>query len=666
MKASRDTSNGNAPSSTRVGQSSRGPRRTADATRPSGSGCIFEEEYYRAGAPQRVTQNGIFLLAPTLFEFGTPDQRDRFLPKMASGEETWCQGWSEPDAGSDLAGISSRAVRDDTAGGWRLTGQKTWTTRGAFCTHLFGLYRTDPAAERHHGLTYFLVPLDSPGVTVRGFGRLDGDEGFAEVFCDDVFVPDDLVLGAVDQGWKVAMATTGSERGLTLRSPGRFLATAARLVELARARGVDDPLVRQRVAQAQIDAEAYQLQTLATVTKLSSGERPGAESSLTKVFWSELDVQLHETALGLLGTRCRARRLPLDEGLAVRALGTDLRGDQRDPTQRDRRTRPRPPAEVAAMRFAFTDDQLAFRDAVRDLLAKECPPSVVRDAWTNPTGRTTAAWTALGEMGVLGALVPEADGGLGLCELDVVLLAEETGRVALPEPFVEHALVGAPLLATRAVASGIQTVTAGDPFVPYADTADTIVCLGHESFVVERTDAELSAHRSVDHSRRLFSVEAMGTARPLGADDVSRARWRANLGFAAQLVGLGQHLLDTTVEYVIERKQFGAPIGSFQAIKHKLADVRIALEFAAPLVYRAAYSMTVGDPAAPTHVSMAKAAAADAATLAARHALQCHGAMGYSFEYDLHLWIKRVWALAAAWGDATRHRELVARAILDR
>ncbi len=183
---------------------------------------IFEEEYYRAGAPQRVTQNGIFLLAPTLFEFGTSAQQDRYLPAMASGEETWCQGWSEPDAGSDLAAIKAKAVRDDAAGGWRLSGQKTWTTRGAFCTHLFGLFRTDPEAQRHHGLTYFLVPLDTPGVTVRGFGRLDGDEGFAEVFFDDVLVTDDLVLGEVHEGWRVAMATTGSERGLTLRSPGRF------------------------------------------------------------------------------------------------------------------------------------------------------------------------------------------------------------------------------------------------------------------------------------------------------------------------------------------------------------------------------------------------------------------------------------------------------------
>ncbi|MGH9031525.1 MAG: acyl-CoA dehydrogenase family protein [Acidimicrobiia bacterium] len=263
---------------------------------------IFEEEYYRAAAPQRVTQNGIFLLAPTLFEFGSREQQDRILPRMASGEETWCQGWSEPDAGSDLAGIRSKAVRDETAGGWRLSGQKTWTTRGAFCDRMFGLFRSDPDAERHHGLTYFLVDLAAEGVTVRGFGRLDGDEGFADVFLEDVFVPDADVLGDVDQGWGVAMATTGSERGLTLRSPGRFTATADRLVELYRRAGADDDArLRDDVVQGWMDAEAYRLQTLRTVTALSDGARPGAESSLTKLFWSELDVRLHETALRLLG-----------------------------------------------------------------------------------------------------------------------------------------------------------------------------------------------------------------------------------------------------------------------------------------------------------------------------------------------------------------------------
>jgi alkylation response protein AidB-like acyl-CoA dehydrogenase len=261
---------------------------------------IFEEEYYRAGGPQRVTQNGIFLLAPTVFEFGTQDQQDRILPRMAAAEELWCQGWSEPNAGSDLAGIQSRATEVD--GGWLLSGQKTWTTRGAFCTHLFGLFRSDPTSERHKGLTYFLVPLDTDGVTVRGFGRLDGDEGFAEVFFSDAFVPDDAVLGGVDNGWSVAMATTGSERGLTLRSPGRFLATTSRLLQLNHSLHVPrDGAIRQRLVDAWMRAEAYQLFTLDTVTRLSEGGTVGAESSINKIWWSELDVDLHELALDLLG-----------------------------------------------------------------------------------------------------------------------------------------------------------------------------------------------------------------------------------------------------------------------------------------------------------------------------------------------------------------------------
>jgi alkylation response protein AidB-like acyl-CoA dehydrogenase len=263
---------------------------------------IFEEEYYRAGAPQRVTQNGIFLLAPTLFEFGTAEQQERFLPGMAAADDLWCQGWSEPDAGSDLAGIKSRAVRDQMEGGWRVTGQKTWTTRGAFCNWLFGLFRTDPDAERHRGMTYLLVPLDAPGVTVRGVGRLDGDEGFAEVFFEDVFVPDDCVLGEVNEGWSVAMATTSSERGLTLRSPGRFTAAVDRLIDLARRTGADqDAELRVRLTQMFSDAEAYRLYTLADVTDIVEGRSPGARSSLNKLWWSEMDVRIHELAVDLLG-----------------------------------------------------------------------------------------------------------------------------------------------------------------------------------------------------------------------------------------------------------------------------------------------------------------------------------------------------------------------------
>lgn len=262
---------------------------------------VFEEEYYRAGAPARVTQNGIFLLAPTLFEFGTREQQERLLPRMAGAVDLWCQGWSEPGAGSDLASITSRA-EPGADGGWTLNGQKTWTTRGAFCTHLFGLFRTDPAANRHRGLGYFLVPLDAPGVTVRGFARLDGDEGFAEVFLDDVPVGADAVLGAPDRGWQVAMATTGSERGLTLRSPGRFVATFERLRRLAAQHPdrVDDG-VRDLLVQCWLETESYRLATLAAVSQISVGRPPGAESSLTKLHWSELDIRMHEAAAVLRG-----------------------------------------------------------------------------------------------------------------------------------------------------------------------------------------------------------------------------------------------------------------------------------------------------------------------------------------------------------------------------
>ena len=195
---------------------------------------IFEEEYYRAGAPGRVSQNGIFLLSPIVFDHGTKEQQDRFLPSMATGEKIWAQCWSEPEAGSDLASLRSTARRDEERGGWVLNGQKTWSSRASFAHWGFGLFRSDPEAARHHGLTYFLFPLDTDGITVRPIAQLDGEAGFAEIFFEDVFVPDADVLGAPGDGWRVAMSTAGNERGLSLRSPGRFCAAADRLVDLYR------------------------------------------------------------------------------------------------------------------------------------------------------------------------------------------------------------------------------------------------------------------------------------------------------------------------------------------------------------------------------------------------------------------------------------------------
>ena len=266
---------------------------------------VFEEEYWRAQAPLRVSQNGVFLLAPTLFEFGTAEQQERFLPAMASAREIWCQGWSEPDAGSDLAGIRSRAVRSETEGGWLLSGQKTWASRGAFAEWCFGLFRTDPEAERHRGLTYFLIDLATPGVTVRPIPQIDGETGFAELFFEEVFVPDSQVLGGEGRGWNVAMATAGSERGLSLRSPARYTEAASRLVDLYADRLGSDPARAERaadaVAGAWMDAEAYRLNTLWTATRVLDGGSVGPEASANKIHWSETDLAIHRAALALLG-----------------------------------------------------------------------------------------------------------------------------------------------------------------------------------------------------------------------------------------------------------------------------------------------------------------------------------------------------------------------------
>ncbi len=271
---------------------------------------IFEEEYFRSGAPGRVSQNGIFLLAPTLFEHASKAQLDRIMPRMARADDIWGQAWSEPESGSDLASLRSTATR--TEGGWLLNGQKTWSSRSSFADWAFGLFRSDRDAQRHRGITYFMFDLRSPGVTVRPIAQLDGEPGFAELFLENVFVPDDPdnpaesgVIGEVNNGWRVAMSTAANERGLSLRAPGRFLATTDRLVDLWKRNRTEVPAaadVDRRVADAWIGSRAYELSTYQTVSRLAAGGQLGMESSINKVFWSQWDIAAQETALDLQGT----------------------------------------------------------------------------------------------------------------------------------------------------------------------------------------------------------------------------------------------------------------------------------------------------------------------------------------------------------------------------
>ena len=277
-----------------------------------GRGCdliewlIFEEEYYGAGAPMRVNQNGQLLLGPTLIEFGTEEQKARFLPRMAASEDMWAQGWSEPNAGSDMAAITSKAILSADGSHYVVNGQKTWSTRAIFADWLFGLFRSDPGSSRHHGLSYMAVPLDAAGVTIRPIQALNGKQAFAEVFFDDVKVPVENRIGDEGQGWHVAMATAGFERGLLLRSPARFQYTARKLIELYKANRAiadRDPSIRDAVIEAWTGTEAYALSAYHTVGRLAKGARIGAEASTNKIFWSELDLKMHETAMRILGAR---------------------------------------------------------------------------------------------------------------------------------------------------------------------------------------------------------------------------------------------------------------------------------------------------------------------------------------------------------------------------
>jgi alkylation response protein AidB-like acyl-CoA dehydrogenase len=329
------------------------------------------------------------------------------------------------------------------------------------------------------------------------------------------------------------------------------------------------------------------------------------------------------------------------------------------------------------MRFGFSEDQLAFRDAVRDLLTKAAGPDTLRAVWESPLGWDPAVWSQLAEMGVLGLLAPESAGGLGLNEIALALILEEIGRAALPGPVVEHAAVAIPALTgtewSSAAAAGEIVITAMDriarnsaPRASYGADADLVLAVVDGAVcAVRRADLTvLGAPTSVDHSRR-FAVITFERATPLPGVDAAVFQARGAAATAAVLCGLSAHLIETTADYVKERHQFGVPVGSFQAVKHHLADALIALEHARPAVYCAAWSISTAQPTLVRDASFAKAYANEAAGIAARVALQCHGAIGYTFEHDLHLWLKRVWSLQRAWGDMAHHQDQVAAALLD-
>ena len=608
-----------------------------------------------------------------------PEQQDRILPRDGRGRGPVVPGLvgaRTPAATSPAS--QSRAVRDDARR--RLAAHRPEDVddpRRVLRPTCSACSAPTPRPSATGASPTSSSPLDADGrAPCGGFGRLDGDEGFAEVFLDDVFVPDADVLGEVNEGWRVAMATTGSERGLTLRSPGRFLADrrpARRPLPRARARA---PTRRCATtwSQAWMDAEAYRWQTFRTVTR--HDRRRAARRR----------VEPHQALL------VRARRPPARDraracsaptpsstttgwmkGYQFALAGPDLRRHQRDPAQHRRRARARPAAASSAMRFAFTDDQLAFRDAVRDLLAKECPPDARARARgrrgraaRRRCGRSSPRWACVGAARARGRTAGSAS-----TELDLVLLLEETGRAALPEPVVEHAVRRA---AARSPSRRRRCSPAARPLtapcrrrrrlVPYADRADWSCCSSATSSSASSRDADVDARRRARRStapaasRDVAWTPSAATPRRRTAD-AALAFDRGALGTAAQLVGLAP----PHARHHRRVRQGARAVRRADRHRSRRSSTtsptpRLALEFARPLVYRAAWSLAHGDPeraGARLDGQGARPATPPRSPARARRC-RCHGAIGYTFEYDLHLWMKRAWALAAAWGDAAWHR----------
>jgi alkylation response protein AidB-like acyl-CoA dehydrogenase len=261
--------------------------------------AIYQEELSKAGAPPIIGRLGVTLLAPLLRVFGSDWQKQTYVEAILKGDLVFCQGFSEPNAGSDLAALKTRAEKRD--GKWILNGQKIWSSGAHYSDGSFLLARTDPQAPPHKGIGMFLVNMKQPGIEVRPIIQMTGSGEFCEIFLTDAEVEEKDVVGEPTDGWKLAMATFGFERG-GLANASRFERAVAALADLARARGSgSDPVVRQRVAQAHIEAQIFRLTGLRNLTKAQQGQVPGPEASLTKLYWSEMDKRMQETAIGVQG-----------------------------------------------------------------------------------------------------------------------------------------------------------------------------------------------------------------------------------------------------------------------------------------------------------------------------------------------------------------------------
>lgn len=686
-------------------------------------------DYYRlttdAGVPPHPCPLS-FILAPTLITHGTQAQKDRFLEPLLRADEFWCQGFSEPGAGSDLSSLSTRAVRDGDV--YRVTGQKVWTTMADRADWMFALVRTGSGDKPSDGITYLLIPMKSPGITVRPLRDISGAAHFAEVFFDDVEVPIENRVGDEGDGWSIMRTSLGHERATAfLADEFKYRKTADRVIDMVVSRGfADDPLVRQDVARLESGVRTIAANSARALAAVLRGEDPGGVASVNRLVKSEFEQHMHALALRTAGPRAalgsRATGA-VDNGrwtfgyLMSRAttIGAGTAEIQRNtiaesvlglPSHRGENTRAAAATPGAPLAVP-EEDERELRDALAETLRATVDVEVLLDRKRPIDAVEASVWKALVEFGLPGIAVAESLGGGGARPRLLLAAIEEAAKALVAAPLVPTVIAldvavrcGAKALVQRiaegataalvvplddggwvingeelpewdgAVLTGMVPIVAGAPsaevLIVVARSADGTVLVAVDAAA---EGVAVEARQPLDLTATVGAVRLIGVVGEVLADGVDvdgvlrSAGRQAVLAVAADSVGVGSRALAMSVAWAIDRHQFGRPIGSFQAISHRCADILVALEGARSLVLATGEA----DPEESDHLAdLAGAAALDAGVMATEGALQIHGGVGFTWEHPTHLLLRRAQANAVLVGRADALRDRAARRLLTR
>ncbi|WP_432246623.1 acyl-CoA dehydrogenase family protein [Mycolicibacterium sp. ELW1] len=684
-------------------------------------------DYYRmtteAGAPPHPCPLS-FILAPTLIAHGTQEQKDRFLTPLLRADEFWCQGFSEPGAGSDLSSLSTRAVRHGDV--YRVTGQKVWTTMADRADWMFALVRTGSGGKPSDGITYLLIPMNSPGITVRPLRDISGAAHFAEVFLDDVEVPVENVVGDEGAGWSIMRTSLGHERATAfLADEFKYRKTADRVVELVLSQGLaGDPHVRQDVARLESGVQTIAANSARALAAVLRGEDPGGVASVNRLVKSEFEQHLHALALRAVGpSAALGSRAPgaVDGGrwtfgyLMSRAttIGAGTAEIQRNtiaesvlglPSHRGEGTRVAAASPGAPLAVPDEDERM-LRQGLSKTLEATVDVATLLDRTRPIDAAEPAAWSALVEFGLPGLAVAESLGGGDARPRLLYAAIEEVAKALTPAPLVPTvtaldiavqcragdlvaritsgamAAFVVPLHDTGWVAGGAElpewngaTVNGAVPLVAGAPVAEVLIVLARNDNgeVLLALDAHADgvtvvAQQALDLTATVGAVMFSGVEAdvlaegPEVASVLRAARRQALLAVAADSVGVASRALAMAVGWAGERHQFGRAIGSFQAISHRCADMLVAVEGARSQVLAAAEIEPEGSDVL---VELAAAAALDAAVGAAEGALQIHGGIGFTWEHPVHLLLRRARANAVLVGRADALRERAAGELL--